>query len=54
MEPTTYGASDVVGDVVSPLTDAAPVIFGAVGGLIALVMVVWFAIKQTKKGANKA
>lgn len=49
-----YGASEVVSDVLTPISSSVPVIFAAVGGLVAMVTLVWFGIRQVRKGANRA
>lgn len=53
MDPT-YDASAAVDDIVSPLSGSLPVIFGAVGGVIGAVVLIWFVIKQARKGAKTA
>lgn len=54
MEGESYGVSDLVGDVISPITSSVPVLFAAIGGLVATVTLIWFGIKQVRKGASKA
>lgn len=54
LEGETYGATEVVADVLTPITSSVPVLFAAIGGLVAIVTLVWFGIKNVKKGAAKA
>lgn len=53
-DPAPYGATEVVSDVLTPISSSVPVIFAAVGGLVAMVTLVWFGIRQVRKGANRA